>query len=125
MKYTLDERINIGRQVVTHELTRTEAMFKYQISSTCMDNYISLYKESAGIPTKQTIHLPKESGITRSVTTNTTPLDIDAYMAMSKEELINELIKAKANELRSKKGYEVKGVGANKEYISLNNKNMK
>ena len=125
MKYTLDERINIGRQVVTHELTRKEAMLKYQIGSTCIGRYMRLYKESAGIPIKQTIRLPKESGITRSVTANTTPLDIDDYMAMSKEELINELIKAKANELRSKKGYEVKGVGANKEYISLNNKNMK
>jgi transposase len=39
--------------------------------------------------------------------------------------LINELILAKANELRAKKGYEVKGDGANKEFISINNKNMK
>ena len=51
--------------------------------------------------------------------------DIDAYMAMSKEELINELIISKANELRAKKGYEVKGVGSSKEYISLNSKNSK
>lgn len=46
-------------------------------------------------------------------------------MAMSKEELINELILAKANELRAKKGYEVKGVGASREYISLNSRNTK
>ena len=45
--------------------------------------------------------------------------------AFNKEELINELIIAKANELRAKKGYEVKGAGANKEYIILNNKNTK
>ena len=50
---------------------------------------------------------------------------MESYMSMSKEELINELIKAKANELRAKKGYEVKGVGANKEFIPLNNKNSK
>ena len=50
---------------------------------------------------------------------------IPEFREMSKEELINELIKAKANELRAKKGYEVKGVGANKEYVSLNNKNTK
>ena len=42
-----------------------------------------------------------------------------------KEEVINELIKANANELRAKKGYEVKGAGANKEFVSLNNKNTK
>jgi transposase len=35
------------------------------------------------------------------------------------------LILSKANELRAKKGYEVKGVGQKKEFISLNNKNLK
>ena len=55
MKYTKDERIDIGRQVVSQELTRQEAMAKYDIGSTCMDKYIRLYKESAGIPTKQPV----------------------------------------------------------------------
>ena len=44
---------------------------------------------------------------------------------MTKEELIQALILSKANELRAKKGYEVKGVGQKKEYITLNNKNLK
>ena len=122
MKYTKDERIDIGRQVVTQELTRKEAMAKYDIGSTCMDRYIRLYKESEGIPTKQPVVSSKQSII---ITNSSNPADIDAYMAMSKEELINELIKAKANELRAKKGYEVKGAGVNKEFISLNNKNTK
>ncbi|MDO5140626.1 MAG: hypothetical protein Q4D40_04085 [Eubacteriales bacterium] len=104
MKYTKDERIDIGRQVVTQELARKEAMAKYDIGSTFMDKYIRLYKESEGIPTKQPVVSSKHSIITNS----SAPADIDAYMAMSKEELINELIKAKANELRAKKGYEVK-----------------
>ena len=51
--------------------------------------------------------------------------DIEAYQTMSKEELINELIKAKANELRAKKGYEVKVDGANKEFIIINRRNSK
>ena len=121
MKYTKDERIDIGRQVVTQELTRKEAMAKYDIGSTCMDRYIRLYKESEGIPTKQPVVSSKQSIITNYAN----PAEIDEYMTMSKEELINELIKAKANELRAKKGYEVKGAGANKEFISLNNKNTK
>lgn len=121
MKYSKDERIDIGRQVVTQELTRLEAMTKYAIGNTSMDRYIQLYKESAGIPTRQPVISSKNSISTNS----STSVDIDAYMKMSKEELINELIKAKANELRAKKGYEVKGVGVNKEFISLNNKNMK
>ena len=45
--------------------------------------------------------------------------------AMTKEELINELIRAKVNEARAKKGYEVRGDGTNKEFISLSRKNSK
>lgn len=121
MKYSKDERIDIGRQVVTQELTRQEAMIKYNIGNTSMDRYIHLYKESAGIPTNQPIASSKQSMSTNSSTLS----DIDTYMAISKEELINKLIKAKANEFRAKKGYEVKGVGASKEFVSLNNKNTK
>ena len=105
MKYSKDERIDIGRQVVTHELSRKEAMLKYSIGDTCMDNYIHLYKESAGIPTNQRIPVQKGSESIRIASSNPALPDIDTYMAMSKEELINELIRAKANELRAKKGY--------------------
>ena len=116
MKYTKNERLDIGRQVVTHELTKKEAMAKYNLVRSSVEKYMMLYEESVGIQSKHRMVLPA---------TSSTLADIDAYMAMSKEELINELIKAKANELRAKKGYEVKGVGANKEFITLNSRNTK
>lgn len=122
MKYTKVERIDIGRQVYTHELSHDEAMSKYGVASSCIDNYVRVYKIENGIPTNTFI---SEVSTTKPLTKVSQSPDIDAYMSMSKEELINELILAKANELRAKKGYEVKGVGANKEYISLNNKNTK
>lgn len=75
------------------------------------------YKRSQGIPVNS------HNVSTPSIQSNSS--DMQSYMSMSKEELINELIKAKANELRTKKGYEVKGVGADKEFIPLNNKNSK
>lgn len=124
MKYTKDERLYIGRQVVTNELSRTEAMLKYDITSTTIDNYVRLYKESADIPTKEPAAKLKEPVLFKVTALSSSP-DIETYMAMSKEELINELIKAKANELRVKKGYVVKGVGANKEFIPLNKPNSK
>lgn len=116
MQYNNELRLEIGRQVVTHELTRQEAMQKYGIGKTCVDKYIHLYKVSAGIPTRTrtTTPIPKADS-----------LDIEAYMDMSKEQLINLLIISKANELRAKKGYEVKGAGSKKEFIPLNKKNMK
>lgn len=125
MKYTMDERIDIGRQVVTQELSRQEAMLKYGIGQTCMSKYIRLYKRSAGIPTSVHLDHQKHSGIAERASNKAVIPNIEDYMSMSKEELINELIRAKANELRAKKGYEVKGVGANKEFIPLNRPSLK
>ena len=122
MKYTNDERMDIGRQVYTHELSHNEAMQKYGVGSSCIDNYVRMYKMEQGIPTNTFISKEKPSKSALSIDSAS---DIETYMSMSKEELINELIKAKANELRAKKGYEVKGAGANKEFIPLNRPNSK
>ena len=50
---------------------------------------------------------------------------LEDYQSMTKDQLIEELIKSKINESRAKKGYEVKGDGQNKEFISLSIKNSK
>ena len=122
MKYTIEERIDIGRQVYTRELTSPEAQIKYGIGHATIDKYVKLYKQTNGISVKAQ---PPSSSPTKNLITHSPIPDIEAYQAMSKEELIDELIRAKANELRAKKGYEVKGVGANKEFISLNSRNTK
>jgi transposase len=44
---------------------------------------------------------------------------------MSKDELIDELIRTKAEVLRAKKGYAVKGDGASKAFITLRSENSK
>ena len=122
MKYTKEERIDIGRQVFTHELTHKEAEQKYGVAKSGIDRYVQDYKIANGIPIKS-----GSGGSVSPVLVNKSSqtLDIEAYKAMSKDELINELIRAKVNEARAKKGYEVKGGGASKEFISLNNKNSK
>jgi len=122
MKYTPEERMDIGRRLYLKELTYREAMVQYGLSETCVHKYMADYKIANGIPLENEHHPARSATISRL--TESIP-DIDAYRAMSKEELINELILAKANELRAKKGYEVKGVGANKEFISLNSRNTK
>lgn len=122
MKYSLEEKMDIGRQMYLHEITYKDAMERYDISESCAHKYMTDYKRAQGIPLKQS-GCRKESSFPLQ-SSGTSP-DIETYMAMSKEELINELILAKANELRAKKGYEVKGVGADREYISLNNRNTK
>ena len=116
---TEQEMIDIGRQLYTHEISRKDAMEKYGVRHAALDKYLTLYKKANGIP------FTHRSTKSTSIKSPNIPLDIEAYQAMTKEELINELILAKINEARAKKGYEVKGVGSSKEYISLNSKNSK
>ena len=131
MKYSKEQRIDIGRQVYTHELSRLEASQKYEVSDSSLDVYVSLYKLVSGIQTQNTrVAIRNKTDKTdwnepkpKEDTSDT--WDIETYQAMSKEELINELIRAKVNEARAKKGYEVRGDGINKEFISLSRKNSK
>ena len=120
VKYTKEERLDIGRRVYAGELTEIEAQQEYRIGRTCVQNYVYQYKVANGIPTKK---LNQKNGQMKALPQD--GIDISVYEAMSKEELIEELIRAKVNELRAKKGYEVKGDGANKEFVPLNNKNSK
>ncbi|MBQ6544883.1 MAG: hypothetical protein IJL72_04010 [Lachnospiraceae bacterium] len=126
MKYTLEEKIDIGRQLYTREKSRAELKAKYGVCNTSLSNFLRQYKIANGIPERTHIPTPGKPA-KRPVSKPDYPAlpDIEAYRSMSKEELINELILAKANELRAKKGYEVKGAGANKEFVSLNNRNTK
>lgn len=123
MKYTKMQRLDIGQKLYTHEFTLKEAMATYSIGKSTIERYLTDYKLENGIPLHQKhIHAPK---VIRKKPESSSPLDIDDYMSMTKEELIDELIRAKVNEVRAKKGYEVKGVGASKEFSSLSNKSSK
>lgn len=119
MKYSKEERLDIGRQIYTGEISKQDAIKKYNISQSCAETYVTNYKRTNGIPVQSHKH---SSTSKKKVVSDA---DLEIYQSMSKEELIQELILSKANELRAKKGYEVKGVGQNKEFITLNNKNSK
>ena len=83
-----------------------------------------LYRETYKLPPKKTgpkSYVPEQMNIS----TVEQPKGLEDYESMTKEELIQELIMAKINEARAKKGYEVKGVGAEKEFIPLDRKNTK
>lgn len=100
MKYNLEQQRDIGRQMYLHEITYKEAMDHYGISESCAHKYMTDYKKANGIPLKQSGGRKDSSLLLQS--SSASP-DMETYMAMSKEELINELILAKANELRAKK----------------------
>ena len=116
MKYTKDERLDIGRQIYDGELSRFEAAEQYGISDQTARDYMRMYRDAYQLPPKRS-----KKGIS-APTFKTAPQGMDDLESMTKEELIQELVKARITEARLKKGYEVKGDGAVILYDSKNTK---
>ena len=118
MKYTKEQRLDIGRQIYDNELSRYEAAERYNISDQTARDYMRMYRDANQLP-------PKKSGRTSTINikaSQTTSNGIDDLENMSKEELIEEIIKARITEARLKKGYEVKGDGMVIRYVRKNTK---
>lgn len=49
MKYTQDERLQIGQLVYTNQLFEAATCLKYNIGRTCIQNYMRTYKQTNGI----------------------------------------------------------------------------
>ena len=122
MNFTRKERLDIGRRIYDGEITKYEAAQEYGISLSCARDYMRLYRDANYLPPKKAGQEGKNaSGLLKKGSRQ----DLEDYEAMSKEELIQELVMSKITEARLKKGYEVKGVGAEKEFILLGSKNTK
>ena len=120
MKYTKDQRLDIGRRIYEGEISRFDAAEEYGIGADTARNYMRLYRAEHHLPVRHV-----ESNSEKIKEPPRPPTGLEDYEAMSKEELIHELVRAKITEARLKKGYEVKGVGAQKEYLPLDNKSTK
>lgn len=109
MKYSKEERLEIGRLIYSGQMSRYEAGEKYGISSNTARDYMRLYRDTYSLPPKCSTTNSRITSVIR--TTESTRSGLEAYESMSKEELIHELIMARITEARLKKGYEVKGDG--------------
>ncbi len=125
MKYTKEERLELGRKIYESGLSNLKAGKVFGISEETARRYRISYEESQGIEhntrksQKQVIH--PDALITPGEAAN----DFDDYTSMTKEQLIEELMKARIRETRLKKGYMVKGVGAAKEYVPIGKESIK
>ena len=117
MKYTKEQRLDIGRRIYDGEITKYEAATQYDISHQTARDYMRLYRDEYHLPPKRK---RPSSGDTSVRKTIPGPNNLEAYESMSKEELVQELIKARITEARLKKGYEVKGDGSVIHYSSKN-----
>ncbi len=122
MKYTPEERMDIGRRVYEREMTCQAAAEVFGIHKHTAKRYLWMYRDTKGLPPKT----GRPEGLQiAGAAASTLSGDITEYENMSREELIRELVLSKINEERAKKGYEVKGVGAEKKYIKYVSKNIK
>ena len=120
MKYTKEQRLDIGRRIYDREITRQQAAEIYGICEWTARSYARLYREENHLPVMQRgkasdQYIPLDKR-------NTEPSALEDYEEMSKEELIRELVKARIREARLKKGYEVKGDGS---IVQYDNKNIR
>ena len=129
MRYTKEERLGIGRRIYIGEINSYEASKTYGVNVYTARDYMRLYRD--------TYNLPSKRGSPKSYTTAVkhinslpdgaipappAPTGLAELEAMSKEELVRKIIQLRINELRLKKGYEVKGDGT---VILYENENTK
>ena len=100
MKYTKEERLDIGQRIYNGELTRFEAAVQYGVSENTARDYMRLYRDINQLPPK-----------------NGTKYKYTAASLQSLPASMEELTEA-----RLKKGYEVKGDGS---VILYGSKNIK
>lgn len=120
MKYTNQERLDIGQRIYDGEITRYQAAEQYGISEQTARNYMRMYRDANGLPPKRSAR-----NSIQAPSFGSAPASLEELKAMTKEELIQELVKARITEARLKKGYMVKGDGSDREYILLGSKNTK
>ena len=120
MKYTKDQRLDIGKRIYEGEISRFEAAEEYSIGADTARNYMRQYRAENHLPARHV-----ESNAEKTKEPPRPPTGLEDYESMRKEELIHELVQAKITEARLKKGYEVKGAGAQKEYVHLDSKSTK
>ena len=120
MKYTLEQRLDIGRRIYEGEITRFQAAQEYDINDNTARNYMWLYRDTNNLPPK------KGGGKNSTAKAKSSPAievkrpNLEEYESMTKEELIQALVQARIVETRLKKGYEVKGDGSVIHYSSKN-----
>ena len=122
MKYTEEERIAIGREIYTHEISIYEASIKYKINYYTARDYMRLYRDKNGLPPSSEDNDESKARKKQKESKKKKYGDLEQ---LSKDELIDEVIKARVELERTKKGYAVKGGGQEKEFINLNNLNSK
>ena len=83
MKYTQQERLDIGQLVYDGELTRYEAALKFDLDLTTVRDYMRLYRDFNHLPPKGTVNKTEYSEVLA---------EHKKYANMTKAELIRLIV---------------------------------
>lgn len=117
MKYTKEQRLDIGRRIYNGEITRYQAAEEYDINDQTARAYMRMYRDINQLPPKRKSNSDTHMSVIKAPVSSE-PQNLETYENMTREELIQELIRARITEARLKKGYEVKGDGSVIQYSS-------
>lgn len=106
MKYPLEKRLDIGREVYEHELTAKEAAIKYDLNIYTIRDYKKLYLSEKISCSDDHCNESSKPLIIKNTTVN-----LERLKSMSKDELINEAIKDKIQIERLKKTTKYRRMG--------------
>ena len=122
MKYTKEQRLDIGRRIYNGEITKFQAAKEYDINENTARSYMWLYRDINHLPPKKSERIKSTNKTNASLPVEVQKQNLEEYKSMTKDELIQALVQARITEARLKKGYEVKGDGSVIRYSSKNTK---
>lgn len=105
MKYTKEEKLNIGRRIYTGEITRNQAAEEYDIGEYTARDYMRMYRDVNNLPPKAQCGRSKSGRKKSSVAASCERRlrMISELEEMTKEELIRVILKSGMTEKRLKK----------------------
>lgn len=107
MKYTKEQRLDIGRRIYEGEITRYQAAELYDIGEETARSYMRMYRDVNQLPPKNQSN-KAHLAATRQFDLPK-PQNLESYENMTKKELIQVLMKARINEARLKRKLESEG----------------
>ncbi len=99
MKYTKEERLNIGRRIYEGELTLAAAAITYDINLYTARDYFRLYKASKNIVVTEGYR----SGGRQQRAAAGGEDEKKSYEQMSRQELVDEIVRLKSETTRTKR----------------------
>ena len=100
MKYTKQEKLDIGRRIYEDKINKNAASELYGISPDSAREYMRYYRDINHLPPKDRKN--RMDYTARAAAMEAVP-GLDELESMSKEELIRELLKERINETQSRR----------------------